>query len=112
MMNIQKATEIQSFLTKFPGHLKTGNKKLAFKFDVTIDDIRSIKEKLGFTGNSNKAYEKFRVKKLDNNGVQLVEEVKYEMPNILIFDIETSPCIRNSPKITIIKYTVSYILHI
>lgn len=115
MMNIQKATEIQSFLTKFPGHLKTGNRKLAFKFDVSAEDIKSIKKELGFSGDSNKAYEKFRVKKLKyaernresiiegfkNDGIVPIEgtwddvlsakEVKYEMPNILILDIETAP---------------------
>ena len=102
MMNSQKVTEIQSFLTKFPGHLKTGNKKLAFKFDVSAEDIKKIKHDLGFSGDSNKAYEKFRVKKLepqdcidtvynDSKNNKNLSKEKYEMPNILVLDIETSP---------------------
>lgn len=43
-MNIQKVTEVQSFLQKSPGYFKWGNEKLAMKLGCTVDEAEYAKK--------------------------------------------------------------------
>lgn len=43
-MNIQKVTEVQSFLQKNPGYFKWGNEKLAMKLGCTVEEAKCAKK--------------------------------------------------------------------
>lgn len=95
-------TEIQAFLETHPGYLKRGCSNLAKKFGVTKEEIKQVKENLGWKNNIKEKYQEFIAQRDKEVQVEYSEhavdiEGKYgkisldTMPNILVLDIETSP---------------------